>query len=303
MLGHPSQSRRQVLGGMEPRTVVSMANLGALLFERGSLGEAGTLLHEALHVRLSTLGALDPLTLRSLDAMGRVHRAKGEHDAAVATATQALDGRRKVLGHYHMDTLKAMLHLAAALYDRAMRAPLEARKLDVAKALRLYRDALDQCRATLGDRHALTIQAMNNLGNLLHARGLLMPKFIAGRGPNRKRDETLAEGAELLREALAACQAKHGRTHLESLIGASNLGSALRSLGGDRVARPGYTADELASIEHEASGLIREAVAGIAEQCKEPPIETQPRARADLLEGLAELDEGREALEELAPRA
>lgn len=189
--------------------------------------------------------------------------------------------------------------MAGALYDRALQSPPELRKLDVSKSLRLYRDALDQCRAELGSSHALTIQTMNNLGNLLHARGLLMPKFVAGRGPNRKRDETLAEAAELLREALEACQRKHGKAHLESLIGASNLGSVLRTLGGDRVARPGYTAEELASIEDEASGLIRAAVEGIAEQCREPPVETQPRARAKLLEGLAELDEGRKALEQL----
>jgi tetratricopeptide (TPR) repeat protein len=99
-----------------------MTNLGALLFERGRLEEAGTLLHEALHVRQTTLGALDPLTLRSLDAMGRVHRAKGEHESAVATATQALEGRRKVLGHYHVDTLKAMGVRAARARARA-RAP------------------------------------------------------------------------------------------------------------------------------------------------------------------------------------
>ena len=127
-----------------------------------------------------------------------------------------------------------------------------------------------------------------------------MPKFIAGRGPNKKRDQTLAEAAELLREALEISQRKYGASHIESLIGASNLGSALRTLGGDKMARPGYSTEELASMEREASGLIRTAVEGIVEQVKEPPIETKPRARAELLEGLAELGhEGRQAVEEL----
>lgn len=192
-------------------------------------------------------------------------------------------------------------HLGSTLYDKALKSPPEIRKLEMAQSIRLYRQSLDICRSTLGNSHALTVQAMNNLGNLLHARGLLMPKFIAGRGPNRRRDAQIAEGADLLREALEVCRSKHGEWHIETLIGASNLGSALRTLGNEKE-RPGYTPEHLASIQSEANGLIKSAIEGIAVQWKAPQLENQPRARAALLDGLADLDqEGKAAIDSLGP--
>jgi hypothetical protein len=120
---------------------------------------------------------------------------------------------------------------------------------------------------------------MNLLGNLLHARGLTQPRFIAGRGPNKARERELNEGAQLLRESLDASRAVHGAQHLETLISASNLGSALRSLGGERNDR---------AMGDEASALIKEAVEGIADAWA-GDLERQPRARAMVKSGLQDV--------------
>ena len=108
---------------------------------------------------------------------------------------------------------------------------------------------------------------------------MLQPKFIPGRGPNKAREQELAEGAALLRQSLEASQAAHGTTHLDSLISASNLGSALRSLGGER-------ADQ--AVRDEASALIKEAVEGIADAFA-GEMERRPRARDALRAGLADV--------------
>lgn len=103
-----------MLGPAEPSTLVSINNLGTLLFERGELEGANTLVHEALHLRQSMLGPLDPATLRSMDTLSQIQRAKGDLTFAAATATQVLEGRRKVLGPTHTDTIRAM-NVSAAL--------------------------------------------------------------------------------------------------------------------------------------------------------------------------------------------
>ena len=179
------------------------------------------------------------------------------------------------------DAAKDAAKIAAAL-ERT-------RQADLDRARGLYREALDGCRSMLGDRHPLTITSMNNLGNLLHACGLLEPQFIPGRGLNRKREDLLEQGTALLREALDASKAVHGERHIETLIGSSNLGSALRTLGGDLESATMDSAKEARTVlrwtrmNEEATGLIREAVAGIVGAKAE--LETMPLLKASVLEG------------------
>ena len=274
------RTRRELLGNSDPSTLISINNLGALRVEQGDLEGATALLGEALASRRRELGPLDPVTLKSLDNMGKLHRARGDHARAIGCFSQAVEGRRKALGARHEETLRSMLHLSSALYDHGMREPAESRKAELDDAEATYREALSSCKQTLGASHALTLDFSNSLGNLLHARALLLPKFLPGRGPNAKRVMMMEESASLLRDALQACQAVHGSRRLESLISRSNLGSALRSLGADK-------SDQ--KISDEASGLIKEAVAGLADACTD--LDGLPRMRASLLEGLGDLDD------------
>jgi hypothetical protein len=124
---------------------------------------------------------------------------------------------------------------------------------------------------------------MNNLGNLLHARGLAQPKFKREFGmtsTNTKREKELQQGAALLRESLEASRAVHGPKHLDTLISASNLGSALRSLGSDGTNQ---------AISEEASSLIQDAVEGIADAWASENLEHKPRAREALRQGLEDV--------------
>jgi len=252
-----------------------------LRYEQGHVDEALSLISEAFASRRRELGALAPPTLNSLNKLGVIHRAKADYANAVACGQQALDGRRQVLGVAHIDTLRTLNDLGSALYDRGLYEAdsMQARRQDWNGASTLYKEAVDRCRATVGGHHPLTLQSMNNYGNLLHVRGLAQPKFIPGRGPNKRREEQMRAGAELLRQSLDASRTVHGSGHLETLISTSNLGSALRSLGGE-------SCD--GAMSEEASGLIRQAVEGIADAWGEH-VERRPQWQAALRPGLEDL--------------
>jgi len=275
-------TRRQMLGNSHPTTLISINNLGTLFFERGKMADAETLLAEVLASRRRELGPLAPETLKSLNKLGVLQRAKGDLGQAVTTLGQALEGRRTSLGGAHPDTLRTLNDLGNALYDKGVE---NAKLATLDAAAGLYKEALTACKLTLGERHPLTLTSMNNLGNVLHARGLMQPKFIPGRGPNKKREEEMERGAALLRESLAASTAVHGHRHLETLISASNLGSALRSLGGEKAS----LGDEGgATISDEAAGLITDAVEGIADAWT-TDLERRPQMRDALRAGLEDV--------------
>ena len=100
-----------------------------------------------------------------------------------------------------------------------------------------------------------------------------------GRGPNPARLDDLSKAAALLRESLAMSQTVHGPRHVETLISASNLGSAMRSLGAD-------SSD--AAISQAAHGLLTEAVEGIADAW-EGDLALRPRMRDALRPGLEDV--------------
>ena len=227
------------------------------------------------------MGALAPETLRSLHKLGVLQRAKGEYGKAAATLKQALDGRRTTLGTQHEETLRAMNDLGNALYDKGRH---DGRKIDLDAAHALYAAAFTACHRLLGDRHHLTLLSMNNLGNVVHARALMEPKFIAGRGPNIRRESELHRAAALLRESLDASRSVHGSRHLETLISASNLGSALRSLGGERAALG--RADT--AVENEAAVILQDAVEGLADAYA-GDLERRPRMRDAVRLGLEDV--------------
>ena len=77
-------------------------------------------------------------------------------------------------------------------------------------------------RATLGDRHPSTLNSINNLGQLLQAKG----------------DLTTAE--PLLREALEVSREVLGNRHPSTLISINNLGTLLNKKGDLAAAEPLY---------------------------------------------------------------
>jgi tetratricopeptide (TPR) repeat protein len=84
----------------------------------------------------------------------------------------------------------------------------------------LYEEALQACRATLGDRHPSTLTSISNMGSLLQDIG------------------KLEEARPLLEEALQACRATLGDRHPDTLTSISNLGGLLMAMGKLHEARP-----------------------------------------------------------------
>ncbi len=77
----------------------------------------------------------------------------GEFNSAVATAEADVAIRKSKLGDDHLDTLKAMRHLADCYLESGQHA----------KAARLHEDVLKQGKDKLGPEHPLTLNTMLNL--------------------------------------------------------------------------------------------------------------------------------------------
>ena len=93
-------------------------------------------------------------------------------------------------------------------------------KLDEARPL--YEEALQACRATLGDRHPSTLVSISNMGTLLKAMG------------------KLDEARPLYEEALQARRATLGDRHPRTLSSINNMGRLLKDMGKLDEARPLY---------------------------------------------------------------
>ena len=139
-------------------------------------------------------------------SLGTVLRAKGENRAAAAMLRKVLEGRRATLGDADEATIRSVLTLANFLYAQD----------EEAQAEPLYREAASSCQLHLGEKHELTITALNNLGCLLKAETRL---------------RNLGEAEEKLNDSLVGCRKLYGDSHVETLIAASNLGRAQTLLG------------------------------------------------------------------------
>ena len=84
----------------------------------------------------------------------------------------------------------------------------------------LFREALETCRLTLGDRHEDTLASINNVGLLLHAKG------------------DLASAEPLLREALDVGRETLGHRHSSTLAYINNVGMLLQDKGDLAAAEP-----------------------------------------------------------------
>ena len=69
---------RETLGDRHPDTLISINNLGAVLYAKGDLAAAESLYREALEVQRETLGGRHPDTLTSISNLGTLLHAKGD---------------------------------------------------------------------------------------------------------------------------------------------------------------------------------------------------------------------------------
>lgn len=255
--------RRRLLGPDHPLTLVSLYGRGWLACEmtRYNAGEAD--LRAATTGLRRILGSDHPDTLRSITATGYCLMYQGKYDRAEPLFREAYERRRRTLGPNHPDTLESARDLAHALntfgkYKEALpyaetsvnglrRVPgavpsssdidaLVAKDTLATTYLKLgrftesealSREAVEESRLLLGDKHPITSQFNSNLGHSLGAQ-------------NRP-----AEAEVYYRHALEGRRAVFGEDHEDVLYSRVNLAKILAQQG----------------KEDEAERMLREAIA------------------------------------------
>jgi tetratricopeptide (TPR) repeat protein len=176
--------------------------LGKTLFKLSDLPEAEKHLRRAVDLRRQTLGPDDP---RTLDAQAWLadflNRGLSRFTEGVSLALQTWEGRVRVLGREHRDTLDSLDAYAMSLEYTGQGE----------KAIPLLRECLSARRRTVGPRHEDTLVSMNNLAHCLTRHG------------------ELAEAIPLLRDAVEARHASGPET--ESAISCGNLVNCLHMVG------------------------------------------------------------------------
>jgi tetratricopeptide (TPR) repeat protein/tRNA A-37 threonylcarbamoyl transferase component Bud32 len=143
------------------RAIGAAFNLGFVLFAQGRYVEAAPHMTRALEVRRRTLGADDPVTLTTMNAVAALWEQTGHLDRAEALLREAVESSRRVLGPTHPDTLVVLSGLATVLMEGGH--PAEAEPY--------AREALDGCRKTLGDDNPQTLSAQCTLAGPVAALG------------------------------------------------------------------------------------------------------------------------------------
>jgi len=184
--------------------------------------------------------------------MGFLLQAEGALAEAEPLLREAMDGRRRVLGENHVNTLISMNNYAALL--------LAEQKLEEAEPI--FRDALEKSQIILGEDHPYTLSFMMNVGNVLRDKGALPDAEDIYRVTRQRRDqvlgsehpETLAavealgavlitrrsfdEAASLLNEALKVSRRTLGPDHHQTLRLMAQVGDLLMEQGRHNEAEP-----------------------------------------------------------------
>ena len=223
-----------------------------LLYGRYSLAEP--LWRQATDLSERTLGPEHPHTLKSVNNLAEVLRAKGDLAAAAPLYRRALEARERILESDHPDTLVSVNNLAELLKARG----------DFAEAEHLYHRASEARYRILGPEHPDTLSSVNNLAALLRAKGDLAAaeplyrraleareRILKPEHPNAlvsvnnlaellKAKGDLAGAEPLYRRALEAQERTLGPEHPHTLVSVNNLAALLRAKGDLTGAEPLY---------------------------------------------------------------
>ena len=136
--------------------------LGKTFIKLSNIPEAEKHLRRAVELRRGALGPDDPATLAAQEALADfLTRAMNRYTESLPLARQTWQGRSRVLGSEHRDTLDSLDSYATAL----------ARSGQIDEAITHERECLNARRRTLGPRHPDSLVSMENLGYLLSTVG------------------------------------------------------------------------------------------------------------------------------------
>jgi tetratricopeptide (TPR) repeat protein len=189
-----------------------LGHVGSYFYGRGSLAQAGALLHDTLAIWEKVLGREHPYTLTSLNNLAVLLWAQGDLAGARPLYERALAIREKVLGPEHPDTAVSVNNLASLLHDQG----------DLAGARPLFERALAIREKVLGPEHPDTAASLNGLATLLQYQG------------------DLAGARSLYERALAIWEKVLGPEHPSTAASLNNLAGLLRAQGDLAGARPLY---------------------------------------------------------------
>jgi serine/threonine-protein kinase len=208
-------------GDGDMQTANVMSNLAAIMLMQQNIDGAIEYYQQALEVRLNILGEEHPDIASSYAHLGNLYRGTGEYEMAEDLLEKAFDLRKKVLGENHEitnDTKRLLGLLFSAKGDRleaetyfreaitSYRSFTPDGSAEMAETLHnlgtLYldieelnsaetplREAMDIRKRIFGERHALTVNSMINLGVCL-----------AGTGQHTESRELLSSGLIMLDE-------------------------------------------------------------------------------------------------------
>ncbi len=147
--------------GAHPNTLISIYNMGQLLWRRGKFAEAEPYHREAMAKYRRAWGEEHPYTLTTFNNLGLLLRDMGKFDEATRYLREGMEKRRRVLGEEHPDTLISIDNMGQLLQSKG----------DFAGAEECYRESLEAFRRVLGQEHPDTLISVSNMGSLLQAQG------------------------------------------------------------------------------------------------------------------------------------
>jgi serine/threonine-protein kinase len=213
--------RRRALGDAHPDVASSLQLAATIAVYRGDLAAAEALVREAIAVRERAGRGADSAMADNIGQLASVRWRRGDQVGAERAYREALAVARRAYPGPHRIRTESMLRLADLLAERPAAWPeVEA----------LYRAALAENRALLGDAHPDVAWAMTDFGTLLAANG------------------RAAEGERLIRQALEIRRRAWGPSH-------PTVAAAMYFLG-RLLMRDGYSA--------EAERLLRDATTLLA---------------------------------------
>ncbi|HWJ36785.1 MAG TPA: serine/threonine-protein kinase [Steroidobacteraceae bacterium] len=155
------QSRRQLLGSDDPKTLEFMSLLGVILSREGRETEADTLLRQTIALQTRVLGPDNLSTLETKGALALSLVRQGHNAEAATLAREATAGESRLLGSDNIKTLRSMNTLATALKGDG----------HFDEAERIFHQLLETERRSLGADHPYILGTMHNFANMLEEQG------------------------------------------------------------------------------------------------------------------------------------
>ncbi|OBT60492.1 hypothetical protein VE03_10079 [Pseudogymnoascus sp. 23342-1-I1] len=186
------EGREKVLGVEHPDTLTSVSQLGSVLEKQGKYEEAEAMHWRDLKGSEKVLGVEHPDTLTSVSnvgwvlekqgnvsQLGWVLEKQGKYEEAEAMQRRALEGREKVLGVEHPDTLTSVSQLGSVLEKQGKYEEAEAmnigwvleRRGKYEEAEAMHWRALEGSEKVLGAEHPNTLTSVSNVGLMLSRQG------------------------------------------------------------------------------------------------------------------------------------